>query len=60
MILEISRRKFGIGFSMQDWPKARHYIVRLGVREARVIVCEDQGPRAIGIAALLFAGIFLN
>lgn len=60
MTLEVSRRTFGFGYSTQVWPKTRHHIVRLGTREARVIVPNGTSPNLMAMASLFLAGLFLN
>ena len=60
MILEVSPRPFGLGYSVAVWPKARHHIIRLGTREARVIVPNESSPRLMGVLSLLVAGLLLN
>ena len=62
MILEPRRSvgSFGLGYTVQRWPRATHHVVRIGTRELRVIVevGETAGIRAI--VALLIAGFFLT
>lgn len=59
MILEIRRRAFAVGLLTQRWPKARHFVVRLGGVESRLIVPNDVTltPAAL---ALAFVGLFLR
>lgn len=58
MTLELHKdRPFGLGLSVQNWPKARHYILRCGRRESRVIVRVDARVSLIAVAAFLVSGL---
>lgn len=60
MILECRVRPLGFGYSTQVWPKTRHHIVRLGTREARVIVPNELSPSFVGVLTLMAAGLFIS
>ncbi len=61
MQLEIIHRGWSVGFTKEAWPLTRHYIVRLGKTEARVIVPKDRPDvSALAVIALLASGLILG
>lgn len=47
------KARMGFGVSRQDWPKAKHYIARVGYREARVILPYDGGLPLVLVLVVL-------
>lgn len=61
MTLELhNNRPFGMGFSTQNWPKTRHYVLRFGRRESRVIVFNDACVSPLVVAAFLVSGLIAS
>lgn len=59
-LLETSRRPIGLGYTRQVWPQTVHHIVRIGTREARVIVPHGFTPSTLSVASLLVSGLILS
>ena len=59
-ILEIRRRQFAVGFERRDWPKTRHYIVRAGFIESRLIVDKAAPMGGLSVALTVLVGLFLR
>lgn len=57
MILESRPVLFGFGYERKAWPCAVHHIVRLGSREARLIVEDGESVSVVAICAFLVAGL---
>ena len=57
MILESRPVLFGFGYERKAWPRAVHHIVRLGPREARLIVEDHESVGVVAIVAFLVAGL---
>lgn len=60
MILEIRRRPFGVGAFRASWPKASHFILRVGPIESRVIVPHGEPVGVWGILTIATAGLLLG
>lgn len=62
MILEPRRTAgaTGLGYTVKRWPRATHYVVRLGAREVRVIIGDGETANVGAVVALLVAGLFLS
>ena len=60
MILESRIRPVrSLGYQRQQWPAASHYVVRVGRREARVIVETGETVPFVGLVAMLAAGLII-
>ena len=60
ILLETSRRPIGLGYTRQIWPQTVHHIVRIGTREARVIVPTGFAPSTASIVYLIVSGLILS
>lgn len=59
MILEVRPCQPSLGYQRQRWPKTRHHIARIGRREVRLIVGNDESPSVVGMLALIVASFLL-
>ena len=55
MIIEIRPCQKALGYQSQRWPKTRHHIVRIGGREVRAIIGNDESVGVLAIAAMIAA-----
>lgn len=60
ILLETSRRPIGLGYTRQVWPQTVHHIVRIGTREARVIVPNEFTPSTLSVVSLIVSGLILS
>ena len=57
MILESRPVLFGFGYERKAWPRAVHHVVRLGSREARLIVEDGESVGVLAVVTFLVAGL---
>jgi hypothetical protein len=57
MILESRTILFGLGYERRAWPRAVHHVLRVGRREARLIVEDGESVGVLALAAFLVAGL---